>query len=316
MSNAPGKNHREGISLVELFDMFPDNDTARKWFEDQIWPDGPRCPDCGTHNVQCNISHPRMTHRCRECEGNPMFSVKKGTVMEDSRIPLRKWAIAVYLVSTGIKGVSSMKLHRDLKITQKSAWYMLHRIRKSFETDTPVFGGPVEVDETFIGGKRKNMSNSRRKELKDTGRGAVGKTAVVGMKDRETNEVRASVVDNTNADTLQDFVKSNADEKAMIYTDGATAYDGLPFDHESVNHSVSEYVKGMAHTNGIESFWALLKRGYHGTYHQMSKKHLNRYVTEFAGRHNVRDCDTADQMSMLAKGMEGKKLPYKELIKQ
>ena len=313
MSEAPGNHYREGISLVELFDMFPDNEAAHKWFEKEIWPDGPACPTCGTHNIQCEINHPRMTHRCRECEDRPMFTVKKGTIMEDSRIPLRKWAFAVYLVSTGIKGVSSMKLHRDLKISQKSAWYMLHRIRKSLESDTPMFSGPVEVDETYIGGKRSNMSNARRKGL--TGRGAVGKTAIVGIKDRETNEVTATVVNDIDADTLQGFVTENTDEDTLVYTDGAKAYDGLQRPPESVNHSVSEYVRDQAHTNGIESFWALLKRGYHGTCHHMSSKHLHRYVHEFEGRHNVRSSDTIDQMGRLARGMKGKKLTYKDLVR-
>ncbi len=174
---------------------------------------------------------------------------------------------------------------------------------------------PVEVDETYFGGKRSNMSNSKRKALKDTGRGAVGKTAVVGMKDRDTNEIRANVIEKTDAETLQGFVADNADTDAKVYTDGATAYDGMPFDHESVNHSVSEYVREMAHTNGIESFWALLKRGCHGTYHRMSAKHLNRYVNEFAARHNTRSNDTLDQLEKMVLNMEGRTVPYNELTK-
>ena len=315
MSEAPGKNYRQGISLVELFDMFPDNETARNWFEQEMWPDGPVCPHCGTKNVQSKINHKTMTHRCRECDDKPMFSVKKGSIMEGSNIPYRKWAIAIYLFTTSLKGVSSMKLHRDLKISQKSAWYMMHRIREVYGTDNPLYDGPVEVDETYMGGKRKNMSNKKRKALKDTGRGAVGKTAVVGMKDRETNEVTATVVDDIDADTLQGFVTDNTENTATVYTDDARAYVGIERPHESVKHSVSEYVKDQAHTNGIESFWAMLKRGYHGTYHHMSKKHLNRYVNEFSGRHNDRQSDTVNQMSNLAKGMIGKQLTYKELVK-
>ncbi|MCY4051149.1 MAG: IS1595 family transposase [Gammaproteobacteria bacterium] len=142
-------NYREEISLVELFNMFPDNETARKWFEDQMWPDGPLCPHCKTMNVQSNINHKTMTHRCRECDDKPMFSVKKGSIMEGSNIPYRKWVIAIYLVTTSLKGVSSMKLHRDLKISQKSTWYMLHRIREAYETDNPLYDGPVEVNETY-----------------------------------------------------------------------------------------------------------------------------------------------------------------------
>lgn len=182
MSNSPDTSYREGIPLVELFEMFPDNETAKKWFEDQIWPSGPKCPHCGTYNVQSNIKHKTMTHRCRECEDKPMFSVKKGSVMEGSNIPYRKWAIAIYLVATNLKGVSGLKLHGDLKITQKSAWHMLHRIRKAYEVDNPLFDGPVEVDES-TSGKRKNMSNSKWEALKDTGRGAVGKAIVAEVND-------------------------------------------------------------------------------------------------------------------------------------
>ena len=234
--------------------------------------------------------------------------------MQGSNFDYQTWAIAIFQMTTNLKGVSSMKLHRDLDIAQKNAWHLAHRIRETFNDADFKFSGPVEVDETFVGGKRKNMSNKKRKELKDTGRGTVGKIAVVGIKDRETNKVRAKSVAGTDAGTLRGFVKSNADQKAKVYTDGATAYDRLPFDHESVNHSVSEYVKGMAHTNGIESFWAGLKRGYYGTYHKMSVKHLNRYVHEFAGRHNDRSFDTIEQMQRIVRGMVGKRLRYNDLV--
>ncbi|MCY4050349.1 MAG: IS1595 family transposase [Gammaproteobacteria bacterium] len=312
MNEAPGKHYREGLTLLEIADMFSDENKSRNWIEKRRWPEGPQCPHCGTHNVQCNIKHPRMTHRCRRCEGKPMFSVKTGTVMEGSKIKYRHWAVGIYLFTTNIKGISSMRLHRELGIGQKAAWFMLHRLRDAFENETGQFTGPVEVDETYIGGKRSNMSNNKRKE--QTGRGAVGKTAIVGMKDRETNEVKAKVIDNPDKDTLQGFVADNADQDAKVYTDGATAYDGLPFDHEAVNHSVSEYVKDQAHTNGIESHWALLKRGYHGVYHKMSPKHLQRYVNEFAGRHNDRRCDTIEQMNKIVQGMTGKRLRYADLI--
>ena len=308
---APGKAHREGISLTKLIRMFPDNDTARHWIESIVWPDGPRCPTCGTDNVQSGIKHHSMTHRCRECDGKPRFSVKTGTVMQSSKLGYQTWAIAAYLVTTNLKGVSSMKLHRDLEITQKSAWHLAHRLRKTFESGNPLFAGPVEVDETYMGGKRKNMPKSKRAKL--TGRGAVGKTAVVGAKDRETGKVVARPVEATDAETLHGFIGDHTDPSATVYTDDAAAYNGLPFDHESVNHSAGEYVRMMAHTNGIESFWSMLKRGYQGTFHHMSEKHLDRYVTEFAGRHNVRDADTLDQMRSVVKGMIGKELTYRQL---
>ena len=172
--------------------------------------------------------------------------------MHKSNIGYRAWAVGIYLMTTNLKGVSSMKLHRDLGITQKSAWIMMHKIRESFDDNVDfAFNGLVEVDETYIGGKRSNMSNAKRKALKETGRSSVGKVAVVGLKDRKTNEVTAQVVNNTYANTLQSFVTEITDQDTQVYTDGATAYNGLQRSHQAVNHSVSEHVRDQAHTNGI-----------------------------------------------------------------
>ena len=205
-----------------------------------------------------------------------------------------------------------MKMHRELGISQKSAWHLVHRIRKVWTvSDHELFNGPVEADEVYIGGLEKNKHES--KKLK-AGRGSVGKTAVVGVKDRETNEVRASVVDKTNAKTLQGFVKGNTDPGATVYTDDATAYHGVAKSHESVGHSVGEYVRGQAHTNGIESFWSMLKRAHKGTFHKLSAKHLHRYVCEFAGRHNIRSMGTLDEMCFVVLSMEGAQLRYKDLV--
>ena len=310
---APGKSERRGISLVKMMPMFPDNDSARKWIEGIVWPDGPKCPHCGTDNVQSGIKHKSMTHRCRECEGKPRFSVKTGTVMQSSKLNYKTWAIAAYLVTTNIKGISSMKRHRDLEITQKSAWHLAHRLRRAYEVGSPLFFGPVEVDETYMGGKRRNMPSSKRKTM--TGRGAVGKTAIFGAKDRDTNKVNSKVITSTNTETLQEFVADNVAPDAKVYTDEASAYTRMPFDHETVNHSAGQYVHDEAHTNGIESFWSLLKRGHKGIYHKMLPKHLQRYVAEFAGRHNVRENHTITQMACLVKDMNGKRLRYRELIK-
>ena len=170
---APGKAHREGLTLIQIIEMFPDDATAEAWFAKAFWPDGPHCPHCGSTNVQCGIKHRTMTHRCRDCPDKRMFSLKTGTVMEGSKLGYRIWAIAVYLVTTNLKGVSSMKLHRDLGVTQKTAWHLAHRIRKSLEQAEAPFSGPVEADETYIGGKRKNMPKAKRKAL--TGRGGVRK---------------------------------------------------------------------------------------------------------------------------------------------
>ena len=311
---APGRAHRRGISLVKLHRMFPDDDAARAWIEKQIWPQGPYCPHCGSFNVQAGIKHRTMTHRCRDCPKRPQFSLKTGTIMQASNLSYQTWAIAIYLLTTNLKGVAAMKLHRDLEISYKSAWHLAHRLRKAFESgEAPIFQGPVEADETYIGGKRKNMSNRKRKEL--TGRGTVGKAAVAGVKDRATNQVAVRRMEATDATALQRFVRDHAQPGATLYTDEAAAYRGMPeFTHEAVNHSAKEFVRDMAHTNGMESFWAMLKRGYVGTFHKFSEKHLDRYVAEFAGRHNIRPRDTVDQMQSVAIGMAGKRLRYRDLI--
>ena len=313
---APGKAHRKGLTLLQVANMFRDEESAMAWIEKRRWPHAPHCPKCGSFHVQSGIKHKTMTHRCRDCPNKQMFTLRMGTVMERSRLPYRLWAIGIYLFMTNLKGVSSMKLHRELGITQKSAWFMLHRLRKAAESGAGVFSGPVEVDETYMGGKRANMSNAKRRELaeRDVGRGSVGKTAVVGVKDRSTKQVRAKVVRTTDKPTLQGFVVRNSSPDAIVYTDEAAAYEGLPMLHDSVKHSVKEFVRGQVHTNGIESFWSMLKRGYVGTFHKMSPKHLHRYVTEFEGRHNARELDTINQMGSLVSAMAGKRLTYDELI--
>ena len=178
---APGKAHREGISLVKLMKMFPDDRAARKWFESKIWPDGPYCPRCGSLDVQHSISHKTMTHRCRDCNGKPRFSLKTGNIMEGSKLGYQTWAIAIYLLMTNLKGVSSMKLHRDLEITQKSAWHLAHRLRKAFEAGEALFSGPAEADESYWGGKERNKH--AHKKLR-AGRGTAGKVPVAGIRDR------------------------------------------------------------------------------------------------------------------------------------
>ena len=316
MAKAPGRNDREGMTVLQLMQKFPTEDAAREWFESVIWPDGRHCPHCGSTNTVENKGTESRPYHCRDCKQH--FSVRIGTILEGSKVSYQKWAFAIYFHLTSLKGVSSMKLHRDIGVTQKTAWFMLQRIREAFkrDDDEPPFGGPVEVDEVYFGGLRKNMSNAKRAELSGTGRGTVGKDVVVGVKDRATNEVRARHVRRTDAPTLAGFAATNARFGATVYSDEAAVYRTLEawYKHVAVNHSVGEYVRQQAHTNGIESFWSMLKRAHKGTYHKFSPKHLHRYIAEFSGRHNVRGKGTLDQMGGLAFGMTGKRLTYKALI--
>lgn len=302
-----GKSYRRGITLIEAVRMFDDEDAVEDMFIEARWPNGIACPKCGSVNIHERPTRKPQPFRCRSCRKD--FSVKTGTVMQGSNLSLSKWALAAYQMNTSLKGVSSMKLGRDLGISQQSAWHLAHRIRKAWEDNGGLFTGPVEVDETWIGGKERNKHENRKTKA---GRGPVGKTAVVGMKDRETGKVASSVAHSTDKDTLQGFVEDNIDEGAKVYTDENPAYHDLP-NHETVKHSSQEYVRGDAHTNGIESHWAMLKRGIMGTYHHVSDKHLDRYVTEFEGRHNNRPSDTIEQIHTVVRGMEGKRLRYRDL---
>ena len=303
--NRPGTPSRKGISLVHAGPPFGDATQAAAWFVARRGPNGGLGPQCESAAIATRPGK-RQTpeYHCKGCGKN--FTVKTDTIMHNSKLPLSKWALAFYLYSTHLKGVSSMKLHRDLDITQKAAWHLAHRIREMWNDETGRRAGPTEADETYIGGREKNKHTSKKCKV---GRGPVGKTAAVGIKDRETNTVKATVVERRDAPTLQGFVNENRAEGATVYTDEHRSYEGLEH-HASVRHSVSEYVKDQAHTNGIESFWAMLKRGYHGTHHHMSKKHLDRYVQEFSGRHNARPLDTAEQMDALTQSMVGKRRAY------
>ena len=316
MATAPGKSFRKGLSIFELQNMFPNEESAREWFEGIVWAKGRHCPHCGSKHTKETTRKATMPYHCRDCK--TYFSARIGTILEDSRLPYRKWVLAIYLHMTSLKGVSSMKLHRDIKVTQKTAWFMLQRIREAFkrdDDDEPPMGGPVEIDETFVGGRARNMSNAKRRERKKAGvgSGTSDMTAVVGAKCRETNEVRAEVVECIGAATLVPFVEEHAAEGATVYTDSASACKKVDRHHESVCHSAGEYVRGMAHTNGIESFWAVLKRAHKGVYHKFSVKHLQRYVTDFAGRHNVRNLDTLNQVEAIVAGMVGRRLTYNAL---
>ena len=232
-----------------------------------------------------------------------------GTHLKEHSGRYRTWALASYLLAAGVKWTSSMRHHRDLGITQKTAWFLGHRIRECFRMDEPERfdgPGPVEVDEAYIGGKDRNKHAKKKHRDRELG---IGKVIVAAARDRPSNRISAAVVGGTARFILTPFVKNRAGPDTLVVTDELASYAKLPY-HLSVNHSAGQYVDGMAHTNGVESFWALLKRGYYGTYHKASPRHLQRYVDEFAGRHNLRPLDTElHDRDGAADGWEGATVP-------
>lgn len=274
------KKHPKEIGFAEfLTKRFPDEKSAEEFFIEKRWGGTIICPYCDSDKIYKGKT--RQPFKCGSC--NHKFTCKTGTIMEGSHIPLRIWLLAMYIMGISRKGISSVQMSKQLGVTQKTAWYMAHRIREACDSHEKL-AGTIEADETYIGGKEQNKHKDKQLNM---GRGAKGKTAVAGLRSR-TGKVRGKVVADTNAKTLHDFIEQNVKKKSSVITDDFASYMKLSrygnYKHTSVNHSIGEYVAGMAHTNGIESFWALLKRGVYGTFHSISPKHLQRYVNEFAFR--------------------------------
>ena len=283
----------ERLTLVEAVQTFGDPEKAERWFESVRWPNGVACPKCGSLDVHVREIRKPTPFRCRDCYKD--FSVRTYTLMHGTNLGLDKWAMAFYLIATNLKGVSSVKLGKDLGISQKTAWHLMHRIRETWRDSTdPLFFGPVEVDETYVGSRN-------------------NKTAVIGIKDRPTGQVYTEVVEGVNKWTVHPIVHEKTWNTTQVYSDGAYMYRSLARPHEYVLHH-KEWARGEVHTQGIESFWALLKRGYYGVYHWMSPKHLHRYAQEFAGRYSQRAKSLLGQMAHMARGMENKQLTFVDLV--
>ncbi|MDE0675153.1 MAG: IS1595 family transposase [bacterium] len=310
-----GTDGREGVSLEDFFAKFPSDEAAEEWYIRRRWPDGVRCPRCGGDNVYEPGGTSPMRFRCRDCRR--CFSTKSGTVMAHSNLGYKKWLTALYLFHTNLKGVSARKLRRDLGVSHPTAWHLAHRIRMGWVDESPQFTGLVEVDETYVGGIERNKHIRNKLPQGQQvwrGVGTKGKVIVAGARHRATKQVKAKVVTGTDRVILRSFVREVAKLGTVLHTDHQGAYDRIPgYPRHAVNHTALEFVRGDVTTNGIESFWSMFKRGFMGTYHLMSAKHLQRYVDEFCGRHNVRMLDTMDQLERLAQALVGKRLRWADL---
>jgi transposase-like protein len=289
--------------------MFPDQETARLYLESRLWPDGTTCPTCaGKDRITTRKSG---FYRCNKCKLD--FTVRTATIFERSHVPLHKWIHAMYLLVTSRKGISSMQLAKEIGITQKSAWFVLQRLREACGNDPTVLQGIIEVDEVYIGGKEKAKHANKKQ---GAGRGTVGKTAVLGMRERG-GRTKAKTIPNTTAATLQGTIIENVAKGSEIQTDEYSAYQGIEnhFYHDMVSHSLGEYARPGVTTNGIESVWAVLKRGLHGVYHHASPKHLDRYVQEFTFRLNDGNVKrhTLDRLDSLITATSGRRLTYERL---
>lgn len=301
-------------TLMAATILFNDPDASLRYFAESRWPKGVACPYCGTGNPM--FLETRRIWKCRKPECRKQFSAKVGTIFEDSPIPLGKWLMATWLIGNCKNGISSYEIARDVKVTQKSAWFMMHRVREAMQDPKTggKLGGEVEVDETFIGGKARNMHASKRRE-KITGRGGSGKAIVAAVLQRG-GKIRAMVVEKRRKKQLHELVRENVKAGSAVYTDELLSYDGLESDyaHQTINHAEC-YVQGQVHTNGAENFWSLLKRGINGTYVSVEPFHLFRYVDEQAFRFNEREDENGDagRFARICSQAPGRRLTWKRL---